>query len=54
MVEKITDTWISTPKKLFSATAREALLRAARWYVEHGFVKPARVERIRRAGRLAS
>lgn len=37
-----------------SVPAREALLRAARWYVEHGFVKPARVERIRRAGRLTS
>ena len=37
-----------------SVPAREALQRAARWYVEHGFVKPARVERIRRAGRLAS
>jgi len=37
-----------------SIPAREALQRAARWYVEHGFVKPTRVERIRRAGRLGS
>ena len=26
MVEKVTDTWISTPKKLFSAATREACL----------------------------
>src|SRR3954453_11608428 len=37
-----------------SAPAREALARAARWYVDHGFVKPARVDRIRRAGKLGS
>ncbi len=37
-----------------SAPARDALLRAVRWYVEHGFVKPAQVDRIRRAGRLGS
>jgi dihydroflavonol-4-reductase len=35
-----------------SGTARTALQRAATWYVEHGFVKPARVERIRAAGAL--
>jgi dihydroflavonol-4-reductase len=32
--------------------ARTALARAARWFVENGSVKPARVERIRAAGRL--
>ena len=36
-----------------SGPARDALLRAARWYVDHGFVKAARVERIRDAGGLA-
>jgi dihydroflavonol-4-reductase len=36
-----------------SGPARDALRRAATWYVEHGFVKPARVERIRNAGGLA-
>jgi dihydroflavonol-4-reductase len=35
-----------------TGTARTALRRAAAWYVEHGFVKPARVERIRAAGVL--
>jgi dihydroflavonol-4-reductase len=37
-----------------SAPARDALLRAVRWYVDHGFVKPARVERIQRSGRLGA
>jgi hypothetical protein len=27
-------------------------VRAVRWYLEHGFVKPARAERIRRAPEL--
>ena len=36
-----------------SIPAREALVRAVRWYLEHGFVKPARAERIRRAPDLA-
>ncbi|HEV7526244.1 MAG TPA: hopanoid-associated sugar epimerase [Acidimicrobiia bacterium] len=35
-----------------SLPARTALARAARWFVDHGFVKPSQVERIRRAGRL--
>ena len=35
-----------------SIPAREALTRAARWFVEHGFVKDSQVDRIRRAGRL--
>ena len=35
-----------------SAPARDALARAARWYVDHGFVKDAQVRRIRDAGRL--
>ncbi len=35
-----------------SMPARAALLRAARWFVDSGFVKDARVERIRRSGRL--
>jgi dihydroflavonol-4-reductase len=37
-----------------SAPARDALQRAVRWYIEHGYVKPAQVERIRRTGRLGS
>jgi hypothetical protein len=32
--------------------ARTALLRAARWFVDNGFVKDTRLERIRRSGRL--
>ena len=36
-----------------SIPAREALVRAVRWYLEHGFVKPARAERIRQAPDLA-
>jgi hypothetical protein len=28
-------------------------VRAVRWYLEHGFVKPARAKRIRRAPNLA-
>ena len=36
-----------------SIPAREALVRAVVWYLEHGFVKPARAERIRRASGLA-
>ena len=36
-----------------SIPAREALGRAVRWYLEHGFVKPARAERIRGAPGLA-
>jgi dihydroflavonol-4-reductase len=35
-----------------SAPARDALGRAAHWYVEHGFVKDSRLRRIRAAGRL--
>jgi hypothetical protein len=35
-----------------SMPARAALLRAARWFVENGFVKDARAQRIRRSGRL--
>jgi hypothetical protein len=36
-----------------SIPAHDALVRAVRWYLEHGFVKPARAERIRRAPELA-
>ena len=36
-----------------SIPARDALARAASWYVEHGFVKASRVERIRRDGKLS-
>jgi hypothetical protein len=35
-----------------SMPARTALARAARWFVDNGSVKPARVARIRDAGRL--
>lgn len=35
-----------------SMPARTALLRAARWFVDNGFVKDSRVARIRRSGRL--
>jgi dihydroflavonol-4-reductase len=35
-----------------SSPARDALARAARWYVDNGFVKDAQVRRIRDAGRL--
>jgi len=35
-----------------SIPAREALTRAATWYVEHGFVKGSQMERIRRDGKL--
>jgi dihydroflavonol-4-reductase len=35
-----------------SIAARAALMRAATWYVDHGFVKESRVERIRREGKL--
>jgi dihydroflavonol-4-reductase len=35
-----------------SMPARTALTRAARWFVENGFVKDAHVERIRRSGKL--
>jgi len=35
-----------------SIPARDALERAARWFVGHGFVKDSQVERIRRARRL--
>jgi dihydroflavonol-4-reductase len=35
-----------------SMPARDALQRAARWFVDNGHVKAARVEKIRRAGRL--
>jgi dihydroflavonol-4-reductase len=34
-----------------SAPARDALARAARWYVDHGFVKEAQVRRIQDAGK---
>jgi nucleoside-diphosphate-sugar epimerase len=37
-----------------SMPARAALARAARWFVDNGFVKDARVERIRRSGKLPS
>jgi dihydroflavonol-4-reductase len=36
-----------------STPARDALVRAVRWYLAHGFVKPARAERIRRSPELA-
>jgi dihydroflavonol-4-reductase len=35
-----------------SAPARDALARAARWYLEHGFVKDSHARRIREAGKL--
>src|SRR2546430_10123476 len=35
-----------------SIPARTALTRAAQWFVANGFVKDARVERIRRLGKL--
>src|SRR5262249_6476783 len=35
-----------------SIPAREALVRAVRWYLDHGLVKPSRAERIRRAPAL--
>jgi dihydroflavonol-4-reductase len=35
-----------------SMPARDALERAARWFVDNGFVKQSRVERIRGAGKL--
>jgi dihydroflavonol-4-reductase len=35
-----------------SSPARDALARAARWYVDHGFVKHSQVQRIRDAGKL--
>jgi hypothetical protein len=37
-----------------SAPARDALTRAARWYVERGFVKDSQLRRIRNAGKLGS
>lgn len=37
-----------------SMPARTALMRAARWFVDNGFVKPSQIERIRRSGKLAS
>jgi len=37
-----------------SIPAREALARAARWYVEHGFVKGSRMETIHRDGKLGT
>ena len=37
-----------------STSAREALERAARWYVEHGFVNDSHVRRIREAGKLGA
>ncbi len=37
-----------------SMPARTALARAARWFVDSGFVKPAQVDKIRRAGRLTA
>ena len=37
-----------------SMPARAALARAAQWFVDNGFVKDARVERIRRSGKLGS
>ena len=35
-----------------SIPARAALTRAAKWYVDHGFVKGSQMERIRRDGKL--
>jgi len=35
-----------------SIPARAALARAARWYLEHGYIKGPHMERIRRAGTL--
>jgi hypothetical protein len=35
-----------------SAPARDALTRAARWYVDNGFVKESQVRKIRAAGKL--
>ena len=35
-----------------SMPARTALARAARWFVDNGFVKDAQVEKIRAAGKL--
>jgi dihydroflavonol-4-reductase len=37
-----------------SAPARLALARAARWFVEHGFVKDSQLRRIRGAGKLGA
>jgi hypothetical protein len=37
-----------------SMPARAALARAAQWFVDNGFVKDARVDRIRRSGKLGS
>jgi dihydroflavonol-4-reductase len=37
-----------------SIAAREALTRAARWYLEHGFVKGSRMARIRDSGKLGA
>ena len=34
--------------------ARAALARAARWFVDNGYVKHSRVERIRAAGKLGA
>ncbi len=36
-----------------SIPARDALERAARWYLAHGYIKASRADRIRRAGKLA-
>jgi len=47
------DTRARTELGYTSIPARDALRRAARWYVEHGFVKPARAARIRAGGGLA-
>jgi hypothetical protein len=35
-----------------SAPARDALARATRWFVEHGFVKDSQLRRIADAGKL--
>ena len=35
-----------------SAPARDALTRATRWFVEHGFVKDSQLRRIAAAGKL--
>jgi dihydroflavonol-4-reductase len=37
-----------------SIPARDALTRAARWYVDHGFVKGSQMARIRREGQLGT
>lgn len=47
------DSRARTELEYTSIPARDALTRAARWYVRHGFVKPAQVEKIMRNSKLA-